>query len=278
MRNLYTCDNCIFNPAQYQDVGAKTGFCLRYNSLLKNSSHTTCRFLKRKDLPYFITEEGHKEHSKAFANTKGIVFYYTKITEPFKNYSQHHVWMNHIFDPYLHEVAIYHQSGKKWVYLEAFSASRNPIKSIIYSSLTRRYIAQCGSQKDNYRIILCLSSDIGEKIELQPKDFRIEITHEEFDALQDTYLKDIVLMKLYAIQEYGFIMQDENIMWVSDELNGALLSSWREFFVSIQELVPMIQSYIVASATKRNTFFPQTEDNEDLHEMTTSLEESIELK
>ncbi len=258
MRNLYTCDNCIHNPAQYQDIGTKVGFCLKHDSLLKNSAHTTCRFFKRKDLPSFIAEEGHKEHAKEFADTKGIVFYYNKIVEPAKKYSQEHVWKTRTFDPYLHEVAIYHKAKTKWVYFEAFLASRNPIKSIIYSSLIRRYMAQCGPESDNYGIILCLSSDIGEKIDLQQKDFRIELTYEEFETLQETYLKDIVLMKLYAIQEYGAIHQDEDIMWVTDELNGALLSSWREFFASVQQLVPIIQTYIITSATSRKTFFPES--------------------
>lgn len=262
MRNLYTCDNCLFNPAQYQDIGTKVGFCVKYGSLLKNPSHTTCRFFKRQDLPFFIAEEGHAEHYREFADTKGIVFYATKNVEPFKNYSQHHAWLTHTFDPYLHEVAIYQKAEKKWMYLEAFSASRNPIKSIIYSSLIRTYLAQYGSQHDNYRMLLCLSADLGEKIVLQQQDFRVEITNAEFETLQETYLKDIVLMKLYAIQEYGAIIQDEAIMWILDELNGALLSSWKEFFGSVQQLVPIIQTYIIASATKRKTFFPQPCDEE----------------
>lgn len=262
MRNLYTCDNCTFNPSQYQDIGTQVGFCLKYNSLLKGSSRTTCRFFKRKDLPSFLAEQGQQEHSKEFSDKKGIVFYYTKDTCPIQNYSQRHAWITHTFDPYLNQVAIYHHSGNKWVYLQAFAASRNPIKSIIYTSLTRRYIAICGSQNDNYRLILCLATDLGEKIELQQRDFRIGITNEEFEMLKETYLKDIVLMKLYAIQEYGYIVQDENIKWVSDELNGALLSSWREFFANIQHLVPLIQSHIIHSATSRSTFFPQSSDDE----------------
>ncbi len=213
MRNLYVCDNCLWNPAQYQDIGASIGFCLRYNSLLKNASHTTCRFFQRKDLPSFVAEDGHQEHAKAFAETHGIVFYSTAVAEQVTPYSHRHVWLTHTFDPYLHEVAMYHQMEKKWMYLETFPASRNPIKSIMYSSFVRRYIAQSGAQHDHYRMMLCLSADLNETIELQLRDFRIDLSSEEFEAVHETYLKDIVLLKIYAIQEYGNIVHDDDLMW-----------------------------------------------------------------
>jgi len=256
MRNLYVCDNCLWNPAQYQDIGASIGFCLRYNSLLKNASHTTCRFFQRKDLPSFVAEDGHQEHAKTFAESHGIVYYSTTVAEQVTPYSHRHMWLTHTFDPYLHEVAMYHQMEKKWIYLETFPASRNPIKSIMYSSFVRRYIAQSGAQHDHYRMMLCLSSDLNETIELQLRDFRIELSSGEFEAVHETYLKDIVLLKLYALQEYGNIVHDDELMWVSDELGGALTSSWREFFASVRQCVPLIQSAIIASATQRKTFFP----------------------
>lgn len=260
MRNPYTCDNCIFNPSQYQDIGSKTGYCLRHNSLLKNSSHTTCHFFRRKDLPLFLAEEGHKEHAKNFSDTNEIVYYYTKHSEQKRNYSEQHYWLTNTFDPYLHEVTLYHRSGKKWTFLQAFLSSRNPIKSIICSSLIRRYIQRCGQQGDNYRLILSLSNDLKEKVDLRIEDFRIEIEYEEFDLLKETYLKDISLLRIYGIQEYGSITNNENLMWISDELNGALLSSWSEFFSSVIQLSPIINRYVIDSAQERGTFFPEQEE------------------
>lgn len=260
MKNLYTCDNCLYNPTQYHEIGTKTGFCLKHDSLLKNSSHTTCHFFRRKDLPFFLSEEGHKEHARDFPENEGIVFYHAGYPEQTKKYSERHVWITRSYDPCIHEIAIYHRTEKKWVFIQAFMASRNPIKSIMSSSLTRRYIQQCGSRRDNYRLILSINNDLREKTDLRPEDFILDIAHEEFSDMKEHYLKEIKLLQLYAIQEYGMLTENENIMWISDELNGSLFLSWEEFFSTVSQLVPVINSYIIEAAQKRGTFFPADTD------------------
>ncbi len=259
MRNPYTCDNCIYNPSQYLDIGSRMGYCLKHGLLLKNSSHTTCHFFKRKDLPLFLSQEGHKEHANDYPESEGIIFYYSRHPEQERNYSERHVWLTNTFDPYLHEVSIYHRSEKKWVYLQAFLSSRNPIKHIISSSLIRRYMQQCGKKTDNYRLVLSMTNDLKERISMEMEDFRVEMTYEEFDELKENYLKDIVLLKIYGIQEYGSIIEDDKIMWISDELNGALLYSWREFFSYVRQMVPLVQNYVINGAKRRGTFFPDSE-------------------
>jgi hypothetical protein len=262
MRNLYTCDNCIYNPSQYQEIGSRCGFCLKYNSLLMQASHTTCKFFKRKDLPLFLAEQGHKEHAKSFSGTNDIVYYHTKTPQEKRNYSEKYVWENNIFDIYIHEIAIYHRiSSQKWTYLQGLLASRNPIKNIMHSSLLRRYIQHCGSESDNYRLVLSLSADLGEPSDIRMNDFRIEVSYEEFISLRESYQKDVVLLRLYAIQEYGYLIQDESIIWISDELNGAIESSWQEFIVSVQGIVPILQQRITSSAQSRGTFFPEHHDS-----------------
>jgi hypothetical protein len=258
MKNLYTCDNCLYNPSQYQEIGTKVGYCLKHDCLLRHSNHTTCHYFKRKDLPSFLADEGHKEHAQEFSAEVGIVFYYTpQYKEEIKNYSERHVWLTNTYDPHLHDVAIYHRSEKKWVFIQAFMSSRNPIKSLISSSLTRRYIHQCGAGRDNYRLILSLANDLSNNIDLRVEDFRWEISVEEFSSLKENYLKDVTLLRIYAIQEYGELVEDENIMWISDELNGSILSSWSEFLSNVKSLVPIINSYIISSAQTRGSFFPE---------------------
>jgi hypothetical protein len=257
MKNPYTCDNCLLNPTQYQEVGTKVGYCLKHDRLLKNSSHTTCHYFRRKDLPFFIAEDGHEEHAKEFPSRDGIVFYHSKYEEEPKHYSERHAWLTNSYDPHLHEVVIYHRMGKKWAYIQAFLSSRNPIKSVISSSLVRRYVQQCGTKSDNYRLLLSLTCDLSESIEMRMEDFRFEITSEEFPTLKENYLKDIALLKVYAIQEYGAITENEDLMWVTDELNGSLLSSWKEFSVDVKSLAPIVSSYIVAAAQRRGSFFPE---------------------
>ncbi len=105
-----------------------------------------------------------------------------------------------------------------------------------------------------------IKADLKEKVDLRIEDFRIEIEYDEFDSLKETYLKDISLLRIYGIQEYGSITNNENLMWISDELNGALLSSWSEFFSSVIQLSPIINRHVIDSAQERGTFFPEQEE------------------
>ena len=229
-----------------------------------HSLHTTCHFFQRKDLPYFLAGEGQSEHAAQFCEEKGIVFYFGGYPEEIKKYSERHAWATNTYDPDVHEAALYQRTENKWVFIQAFAAARNPIKTIMSSSLTRRYIRQCGQERDNYRLILSVVNDLKENPDLRAQDFTLEVSHEEFMGLKDHYLKEIKLLQLYAIQEYGALMENEKVMWISDELNGSLFSSWKEFFARVQYLAPVISSYIIESARNRATFFPREDSEFDL--------------
>jgi hypothetical protein len=86
---------------------------LKHAVVLKNASHTTCRFHRRKDLPYFLAEEGQREHEERFAETSGVVYYWNQYPEEMRRYSEKYCWLTRTFDPYLHDVAIYHDIKEK---------------------------------------------------------------------------------------------------------------------------------------------------------------------
>jgi hypothetical protein len=262
MKNPFTCDNCIFNPSQFHDLGTRIGYCLQHGVILRNSLHTTCRYHRRKDLPYFVAEEGQKEHYQQFHHITNVVYYWSRYPDERRLYSEKYAWENRTFDPNLHDVAIYHRTVKKWTFLQALAGSRSPIKSIMHSSMVRRYIYQCGPRQDNYRLILALTTTLDERVDLQLNDFRSELTPEEFVELREHYARDVVLLRLYAVQEYGCLTSNEQIMWASDELNGSFLSSNREYFAAVRTLVPILQTLILNAAQERGNFFPQHETDE----------------
>lgn len=258
MRNLYTCQNCIYNPSQYLEVGTKTGFCLKHDSLIFQASITTCRFFKRKDLPSFLAEEGIAEHVSEFTSTQGLVNYQTKMQIRKQHYSEEYCWNNDLFDPLLHEVTIYYKMEKKWPFLRAASASRHPIKGLIHSCLVRRYISQCGAQKDNYSIVLDAVLNLKDFPEFKIDDFRMPIEVDQYLAIKDIYAKDITLLKIYGIQEYGELVQDDNIMWATEELNGAVEYSIPEFINAVNRLIPWLKNTIIRGSQARGTFFPHS--------------------
>lgn len=259
MENPYTCDNCIFNPSQYRRLGSLDGYCLKHSTMLFRSCETTCRFHRRKDLPSFVCEEGVTEHASNFAHVQGVVFYESKTKARRTEYSERHAWDTSSFDPNLNEVSVYHRSTKKWIFLESFLGSGNAVKSVMHSSMSRRYIQQCGPKQDNYRIALGVAYELGRTSKPVPSDFRVgdagsnqgDLTAEVLDL----YRKDVELLKLYCLQEYGYLVGDDEITWVSDEMNGALDESEAEFIKVIESLGRLLIQRIISGAKKRRTYF-----------------------
>src|SRR5262245_27949066 len=67
MDELFSCRNCIRNAGQSLLIGTGSGFCLQYESVIRDPDRTTCKYLHRKDLPCFVVEEGTREHAAEFA-------------------------------------------------------------------------------------------------------------------------------------------------------------------------------------------------------------------
>ena len=67
MDELFSCRNCIHNSGQSLLIGQGTEFCLQHESVIRDPGRTTCKYLHRKDLPYFVVDEGTREHAAEFA-------------------------------------------------------------------------------------------------------------------------------------------------------------------------------------------------------------------
>ena len=73
MDELFSCRNCIHNCGQSLLIGQGSGFCLQHESVIWEPDRTTCKYLHRKDLPYFVVEEGTREHAAEFAGFPFLV-------------------------------------------------------------------------------------------------------------------------------------------------------------------------------------------------------------
>lgn len=244
MKNLYTCDNCIHNPSQYQDIGSKNGFCLQYGQLLTQASLTSCRLFRRKDLPFYLAEEGHQEHTRIFQAIDGIVYYQTK--QPINQLEK-----EHLLDRYTKPIEDYYKSSEhKYIYIQNLLESENPkdpIHSIKNACLIRRYIQACSPEYDHprtHKLLKIFVSHLGEAVNLYPEHFRVDITEKEFISLREIYCKDVILLRFYAIEEYGYLLEDENMMSVSDELNAAITASWEDFVLTLQKIAPGVKELV----------------------------------
>ncbi len=71
-RDLFSCRNCIHNPAQGLTLGRGAGFCLQWGSLIERPGTTTCKYLHRKDLPEFQVSDAVRAHAEAFSDTASM--------------------------------------------------------------------------------------------------------------------------------------------------------------------------------------------------------------
>jgi len=49
-----------------------------FDSIIRDPGRTTCKYLHRKDLPYFVVDEGVREHAAEFAGFPLLVSLETK--------------------------------------------------------------------------------------------------------------------------------------------------------------------------------------------------------
>src|SRR5204862_1963992 len=99
MGELFSCRNCIHNSGQSLLIGQGSGFCLQHESVIWDPDRTTCKYLHRKDLPYFVVDEGTREHAAEFAGFPFLVSLDAK--EPIERirYSERLRWEKGTFDP-----------------------------------------------------------------------------------------------------------------------------------------------------------------------------------
>lgn len=250
---LYSCRNCIQNSGQSVFIGKGSGFCLLHNSLICDSDLTTCKYLHRKDLPFFVVDEGQREHAAEFSGFSNMVDLNKKTPIQKTEYSQKYVWENRKFDAITNTLAQYHKSEPAWIFVEAFSGGLDGRRSLVYSSLIRRYMNHCGTWESSYRLLLEFVSDIARDPLFDNDDINC------YNNVEDTKseaLWDVVFSRLSCLQEYGFHAGMEEFMWITDSLNGSLTSfDWNNLKTEMNSKKDIWIDAIIAHAREAGVFF-----------------------
>ena len=221
MDELFSCRNCIQNCGQSILIGPGSGFCLQHESVIWEPEQTTCKYLHRKDLPFFVVEEGTREHAAEFTGFAGLASLHTKKPiEPIR-YSEKLRWEKGSFDPIVHALAQYHRVEPRWGLISAFSGGVDGRRSLTHSSLVRRYMKHCDNWTSSYRLVLGLL----EEIDILPQfDHRslVPPNGTSNGEVAEQAIWDVVLTRLSALQEYGWHAGIESLMWATDAVNGNL--------------------------------------------------------
>ena len=211
MDELFSCRNCVHNSGQSLNIGRGLGYCLHHSSIIREPARTTCKYLHRKDLPWFVVNEGRSEHAAEFAEFGGLVDLNTH--QPLKSafYSERVAWENSEFDAITNALARYHQSSPKWIFIESFTSGVDGRRALAQSSLTRRYMAHCDTWRSSFRLTLDVVQQLPNKPYFLQKDIW-ELGHME-EAVWD-----VLFSRISLVQEYGWHAGIPLMTWMTDNI------------------------------------------------------------
>lgn len=220
MHDLFSCRNCVHNCSQTTNIGRGVGYCLQHNSVIFDPDDTTCKYLHRKDLPFFVVDEAIREHAAEFAPYSGLVRLSTK--EPLLRafYSEKHAWEHDTFDAIVNTLAQYHRTERAWVFIEAFSSGLDGRRALTHAALVRRYMDNCGTWRSSYRLLLAYIQELDAEPQFVDRDL-VNGDHDPAETRQQA-LWDVVFTRISGVQEYGFHAGLEELMWATDALGEGL--------------------------------------------------------
>jgi len=264
MESLFTCRNCVHNCGQSLNISSGSGYCLQHDSLIAVPHDTTCKYLHRKDLPFFVVDEAHKEHAAEYVMFPRMVSVSRNEPIPPSNYSERVDWERRSFDPVLLICANYHRSARKWVLIQSFAGGLDGRRALIHASLIRRYMNHCGTWVSSYRLILSLIQELCFPPTFTDGDLLLADNDDAGEVRQEAFW-DVIFTRIAAIQEYGWHSGLEELLWVTDNLNGALANfDWQALLVQLQEKRDPWITMVISHAKQEGEFWTaKHEEQED---------------
>jgi hypothetical protein len=258
MDGLFSCRNCIHNAGQTLTIGRGTGFCLHHDSIIRDSRGTTCKYLHRKDLPWFAVDEAKREHAAEYAAFSGMVDINTREAVKLAAYSEKSSWETHAFDPLTNVLARYHKSKPSWIFIESLTGGVDGRRSIAHGCLVRRYMANRNSWKSSYRLVMAVVQELSDTPYFRDDDLYAE--GEAAPARQEA-LWDLVFIRLGLLQEYGWHAGLEYLQWIPDALGDAVVDlDWEKLQARLAGLRGEITGMIVGHARQEGEYFAAGDD------------------
>jgi hypothetical protein len=226
--------------------------------MLLEPDTTTCKYLYRKDLPWFVVDEGVAEHAAEFASYSGIAHLYAHTPIPQIRYNEKLVWEHHVFDPLTHALAQYSQSTPVWVFIQALSGGVDGRRTLSHASLVRRFMHRCDTWKSSYRLVLAVLQEIDQAPCFSQRDIYMHHNEDEHDMMTEA-LWDVFFCRIGSVQEYGFHAGIEELMWATDSLGDAVVDlNWALLKPVLEEKGPYWTQLIITHAEHEHVFFSDT--------------------
>lgn len=260
MHDLFSCRNCVHNCSQTSNIGRGVGYCLQHDSLIFDPGDTTCKYLHRKDLPFFVVDEGIREHAAEFAPYSGLATLSKKQPLQRAFYSEKHAWEHGRFDAIVNALAQYHRTKRAWVFIEAFSSGLDGRRALTHAALVRRYMDTCGTWRSSYRLFLAYVQELDADPQFADRDL-VNGDDDPAGARQQA-LWDVVFTRISGVQEYGFHAGLDDLMWATDALGEGLATlDWPSLKNKLSEKRAEWTDRIIAHAKQEGVFFATATEN-----------------
>jgi hypothetical protein len=206
--DLFSCKNCIHNPAQGLTMGRGAGFCLQWGSVVERPEQTTCKYLHRKDLPAFLVREAVEEHADELADTRGMVDIYGHERLPLRSMD---AGAPAILDPATHVVATYHAlesardvtADRRGELIGLFAGSVDGRTALFHASLVRRGMLGVASWQTRKDLVTALLDEIDSDVFFNDRDL-VGLDGGPTDAARAAARWEVAYARLSGIQEFGW--------------------------------------------------------------------------
>ncbi len=258
MDEIFSCRNCVHNAGQTLNIGRGGGFCLLHKSILRSPSELTCKYLTRKDLPSFVVDESVKEHAYEFATYSSIVDTTTMRLAQRVYYSERHAWLSHSFDALTMTLSSADRVKPTRLFVESLAGGADGRRSLAHASAVRRYMANCGTWRSSYRLVLSLVQGLQDSPVFTPHDL------ESPDTDKDDAVWDLFFVRISGVQEYGFHAGIEPLMWATDQLGDSFANlDWIGVYNNISNLSNVWIESIISHAQDEGQFFQEPPPEEE---------------
>jgi SOS regulatory protein LexA len=224
--DLFSCRNCIHNPAQGLTVGRGAGFCLQWGSLIERPEQTTCKYLHRKDLPAFLVRRATEEHADELSATRGMVDLHTHAPVAARGYD---AGSSSLLDPANHVVASYHalDSGRDMTIerrgelIALFAGCVDGRWALLHASLVRRGMLGAVASQTRTTLVLALLEEVDSDVFFDERDL-VAADGSPGDAARAAARWEVAYARLSGIQEFAWHAGDERLKHPLRELGDVV--------------------------------------------------------
>ncbi|XXX82201.1 hypothetical protein WMF30_25925 [Sorangium sp. So ce134] len=245
---LFSCRNCIHNPAQGLTLGPGAGFCLTWGSVIERPEQTTCKYLHRKDLPMFLARRGIQEHQDEFSRVASMADLETREPLVPRGYDSYSMVEAERLDNVTRAVAAYHAldsapdatAQRRDLTLATFAGAADGRRAMMYASLVRRTLASGGPTLPWTRRVLDLLDEIDTDVLFRAADLL------EADGAAAARW-EVAHARLSCIQEFGWHAAQEQLMYPMMELGAHVAEEdWNGFLLALGRLKGSFREVVIA--------------------------------